>query len=166
MTLHDVSIAIPETRLIGNRFRLQRKVGSGGMGEVYLALDERTQEPCALKLFAQSDEPAAQIRFEREAAVLATLTHPGIVGYRAHGYTSEAAPFLVMEWLDGEDLSQRLVRKPLTVQETLSLGNSVLSALAAAHHEGIIHRDARQEHSSGLHMSATNTQTGPTDPSS
>lgn len=129
--------------LLGERFRLQGKLGSGGMAEVFLAFDEQTQTPCAVKLLQQHDDPEQRTRFLREATVLSRLQHPGIVRYHAHGFTDSGTPFLAMERLAGEDLSQRLLRKPLSTVETLALASAVLSALHAAHQSGIVHRDIK-----------------------
>lgn len=136
----DSSSSFRET-LIAGRFRLQQQIGTGGMAEVFLALDEQTQTFCALKLLSRHDDPELRRRFEQEAAVLHQIQHPGIVRYHAHGYTSTGIPFLAMEKLEGEDLGQRLVRKPLTTVETISIGQAVLSALHAAHEAGLVHRE-------------------------
>lgn len=79
-------------------------------------------------------------RFEREANILAKLRHPSIVRYVAHGSTPDGEPFLVMEWLDGEDLHARLARQGLTFDESVTLGKRVAEALAVAHERGVVHR--------------------------
>lgn len=132
-----------ESPPFAGRFRLQRQLGSGGMADVYLSFDEETQTPCAIKLLSQHSDPEQRQRFFREASVLSQLQHPGIVRYHAHGYTEQGVPYLAMELLEGEDLCQRLLRKPLTAAETLVLAQAVLSALTAAHQAGIIHRDIK-----------------------
>jgi serine/threonine protein kinase len=82
-------------------------------------------------------------RFAREAQVLSTLSHPGIVRYIDSGITAGGEPYLVMEWLSGETLSSRLQRTQLTLAEVLALGRRVASALSAIHREGIVHRDIK-----------------------
>ena len=82
-------------------------------------------------------------RFAREAQVLAELNHPAIVRYVAHGETAQGQPYLVMEWLEGEDLSQRLTRLRLSVRESLDVARRVAEALAAAHARGVVHRDVK-----------------------
>jgi len=82
-------------------------------------------------------------RFAREALVLAELRHPAIVGYVAHGLTDDGQPFLAMEWLEGEDLSKRLGRQPLSYSEVLQLLRRSAEALAEAHERAIIHRDIK-----------------------
>ena len=88
--------------------------------------------------FAQETE-----RFMREARVLATLSHPGVVRHVAHGATPEGEPYLVMEWLEGETLSDRFRRAGLSIAESLALGRRLASALGAVHRAGIIHRDIK-----------------------
>jgi eukaryotic-like serine/threonine-protein kinase len=128
--------------VIDGRFELDRLVGSGGMGEVYRALDRASGEPVAIKVLF--DEPnAVAARFMREAEVLAELHHPGIVRYVAHGGTATDQPYLAMEWLDGEDLGRRLQRERLTVKECVALMARAVEALSAVHAHGIIHRDLK-----------------------
>ena len=130
--------------LFANRYRIERTVGGGGMGTVYLAHDERDGTVCALKLMQETDsDEQSRLRFEREAAVLAKLSHPGIVRYFGHGYGPDGTPYLAMEWLDGEDLAQRLRSQSLSVSESVSLVAAALDALAHAHRAGVIHRDIK-----------------------
>src|SRR5262249_14650889 len=82
-------------------------------------------------------------RFAREASVLAELSHPGIVRYVAHGVTPAEELYLVMEWLEGEDLLSRLLRIGLTLKESVLLRTRVAPALAAAHAKNIVHRDLK-----------------------
>jgi tetratricopeptide (TPR) repeat protein len=131
--------------LIADRFELIRLAGVGGMGEVWQAHDRvgdgRVGDGLvALKMLASDGSDAS---FAREASILAELRHPGIVRYVAHGMTPAQRPYLVMEWLDGEDLSQRLARGRLEIGETLSLLGGVAEALGAAHARGVIHRDLK-----------------------
>ncbi|WP_437978435.1 protein kinase [Sorangium sp. So ce295] len=124
------------------RYRLERRVGVGGMGEVWKALDQETGEPVAVKvLLGGALEDAA--RFAREAQILAGLSHPYIVRYLAHGASADGAPYLVMEWLDGEDLSARLGRGPLGIDESVALALRVADVLAYAHAQQVIHRDLK-----------------------
>ncbi|KFE70597.1 serine/threonine-protein kinase PknK [Hyalangium minutum] len=129
--------------VVARRFTLQRLAGRGGMGVVYQARDEHTGLPIALKLLQASSDSDAARRFAREAQILTSLRHPGIVSYVAHGLTEEHQPFLAMEWLEGEDLASRLVHKPLSLSESLQLIRRAADALATAHAQGIIHRDLK-----------------------
>jgi len=111
------------------------------MGAVYRAMDRLTGAAVALKVMAcrRGDEE----RFAQEARVLAELNHPTIVRYVTHGETAEGHPYLVMEWLDGEDLATRLVRSRLTVGESLEVARRVAEGLAVAHRSGLVHRDVK-----------------------
>ncbi len=114
------------------------------MGTVYRARDSFSGQQVALKLLhLASSSTEARQRFTREATVLAELRHPGIVAYVAHGLADNGQPFLAMEWLEGEDLAQRLTRQPLELAETLALIHHAARALAVAHQRGIIHRDLK-----------------------
>jgi hypothetical protein len=112
------------------------------MGSIYRATDSLSGQPVALKLLHVDNAEALQ-RFSREAHVLASLRHPGIVSYVAHGTDAEGRHFLAMEWLEGEDLAQRLARQPLSLEHTLALVRSAAQALAVAHQRGVIHRDLK-----------------------
>jgi hypothetical protein len=119
-----MKMAIPVSlgRVINGRFVIESVAGSGGMGTVFRAHDRRSATTVALKLYhGSSDEGTHAPRFMREAQLLAALRHPGIVSYVAHGWTAEGEPYLAMEWLDGEDLSERLRRAPLAASQSLLL---------------------------------------------
>lgn len=130
--------------LFAGRFQIEEAAGSGGMGTVYRARDLSSQQLVALKLL-QSTGCSAQDaeRFLREAQLLAELQHPGIVSHVAHGQTADGQRYLAMEWLDGEDLSQRLKRGVLTLPEALSVLRQITDALGAAHARGVVHRDIK-----------------------
>ncbi len=125
--------------VIAGRFEIGPLLGAGGMGEVFRATDRRTGQTVALKLLGRG---AAENRFEREAELLAELRHPAIVAYVAHGFAN-GRPFIAMEWLEGEDLEQRLARGPLSASDTLVLARRLAEGLAAAHARGAVHRDVK-----------------------
>ncbi|WP_437785761.1 serine/threonine-protein kinase [Sorangium sp. So ce1097] len=128
--------------VIAGRFVVEGEAASGGMGTVYRAYDRLGNAAVALKIVRLRS--AIQIeRFEREAALLAALVHPGIVRYVAHGSTPAGDRYLAMEWLDGEDLAARLARRVLPAGEGLSLVRRAADALAFAHARGIVHRDIK-----------------------
>src|SRR4029079_5889719 len=95
--------------LISERFDVTGLARSGGMGDVYRAQDRLTGEPVAVKVL-QGNRALDGARFVREAEALSTLRHPGIVRYVAHGATPGGEQYLVMEWLEGEELADRLDR--------------------------------------------------------
>jgi tetratricopeptide (TPR) repeat protein len=128
--------------LIADRFEIRREAGAGGMSVVYQARDRLTGQFVALKVLETGQRDPAR-RFNREAQVLAELRHPGIVGFVDHGSTATGKRYLAMEWLDGEDLGERLARSGLSIAECVKLARRVADALAFAHARGIIHRDIK-----------------------
>ncbi|WP_434388463.1 protein kinase domain-containing protein [Melittangium boletus] len=128
---------------VDERFVVEALAGQGGMGQVYRARDARTGQRVALKLLRGLPAPEALLRFEREALLLSSLRHPGLVAHVAHGATEQGQSYLVMEWLEGEELSRRLAREPLSLGESLALVRRVAEALAHAHARGVVHRDLK-----------------------
>ncbi len=124
------------------RFEIEREVASGGAGTVYRARDPGTGEAVALKLIRGIQSADLQ-RFAREARILAQIRHPGVVRYIEHGTADGGDVYLAMEWLDGEDLRDRLARTGLTLAECVLLGRRVAEALAEIHAHGLIHRDVK-----------------------
>jgi len=125
-------------------YTITAKLGEGGMGEVYRARDGKLGRDVALKVlpaaFARDADRLA--RFEREARTLATLNHPHIAqiyGFEQSGETSA----LVMELVEGDDLSERLRRGPIPMDEAIEIARQVAAALEAAHEIGIVHRDLK-----------------------
>lgn len=115
-------------------------IGAGGMGEVYRARDTALDRDVALKILPESvaADPDRLMRFTREAKTLASLNHPNI----AHIYGVEARA-LVMELVEGEDLSERIARGAMPLDEVLPIATQIAHALQAAHEQGIIHRDLK-----------------------
>src|SRR5262249_17513269 len=97
----SLPFALPPRSVVGHRFEIARRAGSGGMGAVYRALDQTTGEVVAVKVLHMTGTQNTA-RFEREARILAELRHPAVARYVAHGTTETLQPFLAMEWLDGE----------------------------------------------------------------
>jgi tetratricopeptide (TPR) repeat protein len=131
---------------IFGRFEIASVAGRGAMGTVYRAYDRLEGCAVAVKLLRFDEEEQAD-RWRREVSLLAELSHPAIVRYIEHGTVPGESPraFLVLEWLEGETLRQRLARGALGVPEVLSLGRRVASALAAAHARQMLHRDIKPE---------------------
>jgi len=138
-----VLLSTPST-IIAHRFLIEEMAGSGGMGSVYRARDLLNGQTIAVKiLHGAAPTPQDAERFAREARLLATLEHPGIVRYVAHGQTPDGLPFIAMEWLEGYDLERRLAERPLTVEESLLLLRQIAEALSVSHRRGIVHRDIK-----------------------
>jgi serine/threonine protein kinase len=133
---------LPLGELVGDRFIVEARAGSGGMGAVYRAHDRTTNAYAALKVMAKPHRSGAE-RFAREARVLAEMSHPAIVRYLTHGTAPNGLPFLAMDWLEGEDLAARLGRSGLGVRESLALVRRACEGLAVAHGKGVVHRDVK-----------------------
>src|SRR5689334_288358 len=119
-------------------------IGAGGMGEVYRATDTKLKRQVALKILPPSvaADHDRLMRFQREAEVLASLNHPHIAGI--YGLEeSGGATALVMELVDGEDLSSVIARGPVPVSDALQIAKQVADALETAHEQGIVHRDLK-----------------------
>ena len=125
-------------------YKILSPLGSGGMGVVYLAEDERLGRQVALKFLPASwlQEPVALERFRVEARAASALSHPGICTIYDIGNDGDS-PFIVMEALKGETLRERIARGALRVQEILEIGVQLSDALDAAHSRGIVHRDIK-----------------------
>jgi tetratricopeptide (TPR) repeat protein len=128
--------------IIDGRFQLGRRVGKGGMGEVYCARDRCTDQVVALKILSGTGERHLG-RFAREAQLLARLRHPAIVAYLGDGTAAPRRPYLAMEWLDGEELATILKRGRLRAADALAVLGRVAGALAFAHARGVVHRDIK-----------------------
>ena len=129
----------PGTRL--GSYEVIGPLGAGGMGEVYRARDTRLDREVALKVLPESFALDAE-RFEREAKTLASLNHPHIA--QVHGFEEAGGVrVLAMELVEGDDLSQRIARGPMPVDEVLPIARQIAEALEAAHQAGIVHRDLK-----------------------
>ena len=125
-------------------YQINAKLGQGGMGEVYRATDAKLGRDVAIKVLPESfaEEKERLARFEREARTLASLNHPNIAAI--HGLEqSGQSQALVLELVEGQDLSKRLKSGPLPVDEALDVCKQIAEALEAAHEKGIIHRDLK-----------------------
>jgi hypothetical protein len=125
-------------------YEIVSTLGAGGMGEVYRARDTKLNRDVAIKVLlpAVANDPDRLARFSREAQVLASLNHPNIAAIygieEANGVTA-----LVMELVEGEDLSQRIARGAIPITEALPIARQIAEALEAAHEQGIVHRDLK-----------------------
>ncbi|HTH38934.1 MAG TPA: protein kinase [Pyrinomonadaceae bacterium] len=127
-------------------YKVERFLGQGGMGEVYLAADDRLQRRVALKVLRQSVVGDAErlMRFEREAQSASALNHPNILTVHEFG-ESDGIHFIASEFVDGETLRQKLLAKSLELADALDFAVQVASALSTAHAAGITHRDIKPE---------------------
>ena len=125
-------------------YEIQSALGAGGMGEVYRARDPRLDRTVAIKVLPSqvATDPALRARFEREARTVAGLNHPHICVLHDVGH-DDGIEFIVMEYLDGETLAQRLAKGQMPLDQALALAIQIASALNAAHRAGIVHRDLK-----------------------
>ncbi len=127
-----------------SNYKVTSELGKGGMGEVWRAQDTRLGRDVALKMLPESfaRDPERLERFEREARVLASLSHPHIAGI--HGFEDvDGQRFLVMEVAEGETLSDRIARGPVPVADAVRIAKQIAEALEVAHEKGIVHRDLK-----------------------
>jgi eukaryotic-like serine/threonine-protein kinase len=127
-------------------YEIISQIGSGGMGEVYLARDTRLDRQIALKLLPVqfAADPERVSRFEREARAASALNHPNIIIIHEVGQ-EDGKHFIATEYIAGETLRQRLNRAGLTASEAVAIARQIAGALAAAHQAGLIHRDIKPE---------------------
>ena len=133
-----------ETGQILAHYRIVRRIGAGGMGEVYRAADTVLGRDVAIKTLPPdvAKDPERVSRFRREAHLLASLNHPHIAAIYGFEHTNDFS-FLVLELVEGEDLAERLSREALSTREALEIARQVADALEAAHEAGIVHRDLK-----------------------
>jgi len=129
-----------------SRYRLVEKIGEGGMGVVWVALDTELNRRIALKIFPGSytENPELRLRLQREARTAAALNHPSIAVIHEVG-RHEGRMFLAMELLEGESLRDRMRRGPLSCREWVHLALPIAEGLAHAHEQGVIHRDLKPD---------------------
>ena len=125
-------------------YEILAAIGAGGMGEVYRARDTRLERTVAVKVLPAhlSTSPEVRQRFEREAKTISSLSHPHICALYDVG-NQDGVEFLVMEYLEGETLSERLAKGPLPFDQVLRYGLEIADALDKAHRQGIVHRDLK-----------------------
>jgi len=144
----DFEVAEAGHDLVGQKvgsFEIVEMVGRGGMGVVYLARDTKLDRSVAIK--SMPSEMAAdstkRTRFRREARLLASLNHPNIGTIHDIIEQKEGASYLVLEYVPGQTLAQRIAREPLKLEEAFSIGQQIAEAVSAAHKKGVIHRDLK-----------------------
>jgi serine/threonine protein kinase len=125
-------------------YEIIEQIGAGGMGEVYRARDVRLDRIVAVKVLPPhfAEDPERRQRFEREARTISSLSHPNICTLHDLGHENDTH-YLVMEYLEGDTLAERLHGGPLPMNEVLRFGADIAEALDRAHRAGIVHRDLK-----------------------
>jgi len=126
-------------------FRIERELGRGGAGVVYLARDTKLDRPVAIKSLPAElmENPKARTRFAREARVLASLNHPNIAAIYDEFQETEDVAYLILEYVPGQTLADRIAQSKLKLQDALTIASQIAEAVAAAHEHGVIHRDLK-----------------------
>jgi len=135
--------ALPVGTVLDDSYRITGIIGQGGMGTVYEAEHTRLPQHLAIKVISGVVDAEAIARFRREAEIASGLGHANIIRVFDFNTLPDGTPYMVMEYLDGEDLSAVLDRGPVDVARALSIARQTGSALAAAHAGGIVHRDLK-----------------------
>jgi serine/threonine protein kinase len=126
-----------------SHYRIVEKIGEGAMGVVYLAEDTHLGRRVAVKFLSAAHDHHYRARFLREARAISMLSHAHVAIVHDYGETGEGQPFIVMEYIKGQTLSQLLLQSALTIRRAVEIIESVAEALGAAHNQGIIHRDVK-----------------------
>ncbi|MHC4539904.1 MAG: serine/threonine protein kinase, partial [Planctomycetota bacterium] len=139
----DSSVTRPGSQI--GPFRIERELGRGGAGVVFLAHDTKLDRSVAIKSLPPEvkDNPKALSRFTREARVLASLNHPNIATIHDALEEVEGAVYLILEYVPGQTLAERIAKGPFKLEEVLTIALQIAEALAAAHEHDVIHRDLK-----------------------
>ncbi|MHC4174592.1 MAG: protein kinase domain-containing protein [Planctomycetota bacterium] len=126
-------------------FRIERELGRGAVGVVYLAHDTKLDRSVAIKSLPAEvmANPKARSRFSREARVLASLNHPNIATIYEEVEEAEGVVHLILEYIPGQTLAEQIAKKPLKLEEALTIALQIAEAVAAAHEHNVIHRDLK-----------------------
>jgi TolB-like protein/Flp pilus assembly protein TadD/predicted Ser/Thr protein kinase len=139
----DSSVLVPGSQI--GQFRIERELGRGAMGVVYLAHDTKLDRLVAIKSLPTEvmDHPKVRSRFAREARVLASLNHPNIATIYEELQQDKSTAYLVLEYVPGQSLAERIAEARLELNEVLSIAVQIAEAVAAAHEQDVIHRDLK-----------------------
>ncbi len=131
--------------IVAGTYRIERRIGSGGMGVVWEASHQRVPRRVAVKVLSSVPDPTQFARFRQEAEITSRLRHPNIVDILDFDSLPDGTPCMVMELLEGESLGTRLRRGAMSLDDTLAIVRQVASALDAAHAAGVVHRDLKPD---------------------
>jgi serine/threonine-protein kinase len=143
------AVAVSESELVEGAvvgdYRVERKIGRGGTGDVYLGVHTLIAKRAAIKILRGDSEPAAVERFVAEARIVNEIGNSNIVDVFAFGTAPDGRAYLVMEWLQGETLRSRLTRGKLEVETACKIARQLVRALGAAHGKRVVHRDLKPD---------------------
>jgi serine/threonine-protein kinase len=149
---------VASARMLGERYRLEKRLGQGGMGKVYRATDLSLNRAVAVKMIRDeffANQKAVE-KFRQESQVTGSFTHPNVVTVHDFGVDTNQRVFLVMELLEGITLREEMrTKKRLTAERTLELFGEMCAGIGAAHARGLVHRDLKPEN---IFLSRTNTR--------
>ncbi len=133
--------------VLASRYRVEKRLGAGGMGTVYLAQHIKLQKPMAVKVLHKEMSTVTEVvaRFEREAIAAARIDHPNVVAATDFGTLEDGCFFLVLEYIAGRSLRSALVPGAMSAHRALHIARQIADALSAAHDAGIVHRDLKPE---------------------
>jgi eukaryotic-like serine/threonine-protein kinase len=136
-----------EGRVIGARFKILARIGSGGMADVYKGVDLIDGAPRAIKILRAdcSKKPELKIRFHREIRAARLVDHENVVRIHDFGLNEDGKPFLALEYIEGVGLAEEIAKGPMPLDGALKIVAEIARALAAAHAIGVIHRDIKPE---------------------
>jgi serine/threonine protein kinase len=140
----------PDSALIGtilhNRYQIEKKLGDGGFGSVFLARDNRlVDKAVVVKVLERNDNEWVGKKFQQEREALSRIEHPGVVGIQDAGELVDGQPFIVMQFVKGVTLREAVQQNPLSVQRTADITEQIAHAVGSAHEQGILHRDLKPE---------------------
>jgi serine/threonine-protein kinase len=135
-------------QIVERRYRIEERIGRGGMGTVYRAIHTELNRPFAIKLIRNElvSDPVAVRRFKREALALGAISHPNAVNVTDCGVTDDGVAFLIMEFLEGASLRYEIASDaPFALSHAVTLMKQICAAVTAAHRVGVVHRDLKPE---------------------
>lgn len=126
-------------------YKVQKRIGRGGMATVYKGLQSSLQRPVALKVLNKQllEHSDVRVRFERESLIIAKLKHPNIINVIDRGISPKGQPYFVMEYVEGTDLKEEIKKGELKFNQCIHIAFQICKGLAYAHDNGVIHRDIK-----------------------
>ncbi|MCY7377555.1 MAG: serine/threonine protein kinase [Pyrinomonadaceae bacterium] len=132
--------------ILQNRYQIEKKIGDGGFGSVFLARDNRlVDKAVVIKILERNDNEWVGIKFQQEREALSRIEHPGVVGIQDAGELLDGRPFIVMQFVKGLTLREAVQQSRLDARRTADIAEQIAHAVGSAHEQGILHRDLKPE---------------------